>query len=177
MAFAECLHRVVLNTWQLLPGPEGTVNLKEKNVMQVQVSGLPQGAVVLRMERIGLSGVGNGPWKQSCDYAIVNPVGDVDRVLLVELKRTLTDEAKGLEQLRRTLPRLKHLRSLCRIDCGNELADSEIRYALVAAMGNPRLDKQPVKRTRSPQKKRHKGIEASLHIVARHTCFARLWGD
>lgn len=176
MALAECLRRVVLDRLQL-PAPEGTVNLKERNAMQVQVSGLAQGSVVLRMERIGLSGIKNGPWEQSCDYAIVSPAGDIDRVLLIELKRTLTDEAKGLEQLRRTLPRLKHLRSLCRIDCGDGLARAEIRYALIAGKGSPRLDKQPVKRARSPQTKQHKGIEVSLHIVAKHVCFGRLWSD
>lgn len=177
MVLTECLQRVVLDKWQLLPEPGGTVSLEERNVMKVQVSGLTEGSVVLRMDEIALSSVKNGPWKKSCDYAIVSPDGDNVRVLFVELKRTMTEEVKGLEQLRWSLPRLEYLRSLCRIDCGDGADQAVVRYALVAEKGNLRLDKQPVRRRRSPQTKQHEGIDVALHIVAKRAHFSRLWGN
>lgn len=149
--------------------------LRERNVMQVQVTGLATDSLVLRMEKISLSGIKDGRWKQSCDYAIVSPGQDFDRVLFIELKRTLTDEEKGLEQLLWSLPRFEHLRSVCRIVCGSGTEQARMRYALLAARGNPRLDKQPIKRKRSPRTKQHKGIEVALHIVGKHESFDRLW--
>ncbi len=101
--------------------------------------------VVLRMDKIALSSVKDGPWKKVCDYVIVSPSGGNVRVLFVELKRTMTEGIKSFKQLRWSLPRLEYLRSLCRIHCGYEADQAVVRYALVTEKGNPRLDKQPVK--------------------------------
>ena len=178
MAFTDCLRKVVLDRWQRFPDPGGTVKLVEPNVMWVRVSGLSQDSVVIRPHKIALSGVKEGPWKQSCDYVIVSPDGDTVRVLFVELKRTLPNKLKkGLEQLRWSLPRLEYLRSLCRIHCGGEPDRIVVRYALVAEKGSPRLDKQPIRSRGSPETKQHEGIEVGLHIVAKHERFSRLWGN
>ena len=151
VTFMECLQRVVLEDWKLLPESGGTVSLEEPGVMKVQVSGLTEGSVVLRMEGIiALSGLDKGPWQRSCDYVIVSPDGDNVRVLFVELKETMTNQIRGFKQLRWSLLRLEYLRSLCRIHCGYEADQAVVRYALVTKKGNSRLDKQHVKHGRPP---------------------------
>ena len=177
MAFTDCLREVVSDRWQRSPDSEGNVTLKEPRVMSVQVSELSQYSVVVRPHKLSLSGVKNGPWKQSCDFIIVNPHGDTVRVLFIELKHTLNNERKGLEQLRWSLPRLEYLRSLCHIHCGDRLERFEVHYVLIGKKGSPRFDKQPVRSAGSPETIQHKGIEVGLHIVSRHVRFSRLWGN
>lgn len=178
MAFPDCLRKVVLDKWQRSLDSVGTVTLKERNVMLVQVSGLSQESVVIRPKKMALSSLENGPWEKSCDYVIVTQDGKIVRVLFVELKGTLNSNSdKGLEQLRRSLPRLKYLQSLCRIHCGEGPDRIEVRYALVAEKGSPRFDKQSVRSDGSPQTKLHKEIEVGLHIVSNHISFQRLWGN
>ena len=153
-----------------------SVVLRERKVMKVEVLDLSPGAAVVRLDRIGsLSGLHDGIWKRSCDYMIVSPSGDGVHVLFVELKRTLTDETAYLEQLRRSLPLLKYLLWICRIECRSDPGRLEVRYAVIAARGSPRLDKQPVRRPGSPQIKKYKDIEVSLHIVGQRIGFDRLW--
>ena len=176
MTIVECLRKVVLNKWQRVPEDDETACLEEPGVMQVGVSGLTGNSLVLRIGMVVLSGVKDGPWKKSCDYAIVNQDGDTVRILFVELKKTLAEELKGLEQLRWSLPRMDHLRSLCHVGGGGSY-QTEVRYALIASRESPRLDKQPVKRRRFPRTKQHRGIEVSLHVVAKQENFSRLWGD
>lgn len=186
MALADCLRKVVEDKCQQSPDSGGTVKLKEDNGMSVEVSGLNQDSVVIRAEKINLSGLklkkerkkGSWPWNKKCDYIIVNPDGDTVRVLFLELKKNLNNNTyKGLEQLRWSLPRLEYLWSLCRILCGDEPDRPEVRYALVAEKGSRRLDKQPIRSRGSPSTIQHEGIEVGLHIVSNYTWFHRLWGN
>ena len=147
--------------------------------MTVEVSGLGGDAVAVRLDqRLGsLSGIKEGPWKKQCDYVVVSPAGSTVRVLFVELKKTLTDNSDGLEQLRRSLPWLKYLRTLCRIECDATLKNSAVRYALIAARGQQRLDKQHVKAGEPALTKSYKGLDITLRIVASSVEFSELWGQ
>ncbi len=131
--FEVCLQKILDQQKILKPiKPDGTVVLREENVMKVEVSNVVSDAVVLNLRKIGsLSGIKDGPWKQTCDYAIVSRGSKKVRVVLVELKKTLNvEETKGFEQLRRTLPLLKYLRSMCTLECGPYPEQFEVRYAL-----------------------------------------------
>ena len=147
--------------------------------MTVVVSGLGGDAVAVRLDqRLGsLSGIKEGPWKKQCDYVVVSPAGSRVRVLFVELKKTLTDNSDGLEQLRRSLPWLKYLRTLCRIECDATLKNSAVRYALIAARGQQRFDKQHVKAGEPALTKSYKGLDITLRIVASSVEFSELWGQ
>ena len=147
--------------------------------MTVEVSGLGGDAVAVRLDqRLGsLSGIKEGPWKKQCDYVVVSPAGSTVRVLFVELKKTLTDNSDGLEQLRRSLPWLKYLRTLCRIECDATLKNSAVRYALIAARGQQRFDKQHVKAGEPALTKSYKGLNITLRIVASSVEFSELWGQ
>ena len=103
--------------------------LREKGVMKVEVSGLLADTVAVRLDQgLGsLSGIKEGPWKKQCDYVVVSPTDGTVRVLFVELKKTLTENSDGFEQLRRSLPWLKYLRALCRIECDALIRNSAVR--------------------------------------------------
>ena len=177
MTLAVCLQKVVAGKAMELMNPDGTVVLKEKNVMAVEVSELTPDAVVLRIGRLGsLSGVKDGRWKQVCDYLVIDRGDGKIRVLFVELKRTLSDSSKGFEQLRRSLPLFHHLRSMCAIECGPDPQPLEIRYALVAARGSERLDKQRVRANQPLPSKLHEGIRIAVHISGSRVGLNRLWG-
>lgn len=176
MAFVDCLREVVEDCYQQAPDAQGILNLKEKSVMKLQLSGLGSGTVALRIEKLGFSRfLKGGKWQSTCDFAIVCPENGVIRVLFVEMKETLREGGKGFEQLRRSLPKLEYLKSLCRIHCGNHLEKVFVRYALVTAKGGERLDKQPVKYKSQVSVERHKGITVSIH-TGEHVDFSRLWG-
>ncbi len=144
--------------------------------MKVEMWDLTADTVVVRLNRINhLKGLKDGPWKRICDYMIVSENADRIQVLFVELKKTLTEESKAFEQLRRSLPLMQYLRALCRIESGIDSRQPEVRYVLIAQRANPRLDKQRIRSTVTPVKKQHEGIEITLHIAGGTVKFEKLW--
>ncbi|MDE2677550.1 MAG: hypothetical protein OXI76_06560 [Gemmatimonadota bacterium] len=135
----------IMKNGLLVPIKDGWVELHEPKVMTVVVAELPDGATVIDMRKFGsLSGIRNGPWKQSCDYLLVCRTGGIDEVVFVELKRTLSDEEKAKEQLRWSLPYLDHLRSVCRIEYGASPRRVPARYVIIGKRTTPYLAKQRV---------------------------------
>lgn len=123
--------------------------LPDNKVMKVEVTGIPSGVIAIDMDRIGhlQKGVKNSDCKQICDYLLVCEFDDRDVAIFVELKSTLNlDEKKPMEQLRRSLPLLDYLRSVCRIHHGLKSYRSvDARYSLIGAKNSPRFDKQSVR--------------------------------
>ena len=180
MTFPACLRQILHERILESPTRDGSVLLREKGVMKVEVSDLAANAVTVRLDqRLGsLSGIKDGPWKKQCDYMVVSPVGDdTVRILFVELKKTLTENSDGLEQLRRSLPWLKFLRSVCRIEGDTTSINSEVRYALIAERSQQRLDKQHVKPGGPALTKSYKGLDITLRVVASSVGFSELWGQ
>ncbi len=159
----------------LLPG--GEVPLKEHRVMKVIVAGLPDDATVIDLDRIGsFAGIEPGRWKQACDYLIVYHDGTQDSALFVELKKTLGDRATdGHEQLRRSLPILRYLETMCAIHF-NAMASRRsalVRYALIGNRGSRRLDKQRVRARGAPRVEPYKGIQV-VSVIGERVAFASL---
>ena len=94
--------------------------------MAVKLSGLAADTIAIRLDRTGMSGLRDGPWKKCCDYLVVYQAGDTTRALFVELKKSLSD-SDPFEQLRRSLPWLKYLRSMCEIESGSSFPEPEVR--------------------------------------------------
>lgn len=161
----------------LVPIKDGQVELREPNVMTVLVAGLPDGATVIDMRKTGpLSGIRDGPWKQSCDYLLVCRTGGGDEVVFVELKRTLSDEQKAKEQLRWSLPYLDHLRSVCRIEYGASPRRVPARYVMIGKKTTPYLAKQRVSGDPALPNVSHHGI--TIHrLVGSRLRFSWLKGD
>ncbi len=166
----------ILADGALIYPPTGRdVTLKEKNVMTVIVAGLPKDATVINLNRIGkLSGIQDGIWKRACDYLIVFHDGAQDGALFVELKKTLggggTD---GREQLRRSLPILSYLQTMCALHFPTDAPPATARYALIAERGSPRLDKQPVRASNTPQVEEYKNIRV-VSVIGERVAFDSL---
>ena len=115
--------------------------------MVVDVTGIRWRATTIRIDRIGgLSGLSQGDWNQRCDYLMVIDKGGTYCAAFIELKKTLDEDRKPWEQLRRSLPFLEYLRWLCCIHFDDATPpDIEVCYAVIGERGQLRLDKQAVK--------------------------------
>lgn len=167
----------IMKDGALVPIEDGRVELREPKVMTVVVAGLPDGAKVINMRKIGrLSGIRDGPWKQSCDYVLVCRTGGGDEAVFVELKRTLSDEEKAKEQLRWSLPYFDHLRSVCRIEYGASPRRIPARYVMIGKRTTPYLAKQRVSGDPALPDVSHQGIK--IHrLVGSRLRFSWLKGD
>lgn len=167
----------IMKDHALVPVEDGRVELREPNVMTVVVAGLPDGSTVINMRKIGrLSGIRDGPWKQSCDYLLLCRTGGVDEVVFVELKRTLSDEERAKEQLRWSLPYFDHLRSVCRIEHGASPRRVPARYVMIGKRTTPYLAKQRVSGGHALPNVAHGGITVRRLVGARLR-FSWLKGD
>lgn len=176
MSFPACLRTVLSDKIKDSAEPLGSITLREKNVMVVELFDLAADTIAIRLDRIGLSGMANGPWKRCCDYLVICQAGDTVRALFVELKKTLSD-SDPLEQLRRSLPWLKYLRSVCEIESGSEISEPEVHYAVIALKRHPRFDKQRVKQGGRPETLSHEDIQATLALGASRVQLRQLWGQ
>ena len=86
-----------------------------------------------------------GDWNRCCDYLLIYQEGDKYHAMFIELKRSLAEKEFGKKQLRRSLPILDYLRSVCKIESGVEEEILSVKYILIAEKSSDRLDKQPVK--------------------------------
>ena len=167
----------IIKDGALVPIKDGRVELREPKVMTVVVAGLPDCARVINMRKIGrLSGIRDGYWKQSCDYLLVCRTGGGDEAVFVELKRTLSDKWKGMEQLRWSLPYLDHLRSVCRIEYGASPRRVPARYVMIGEKPSPRLAKQRVSGGHALPDVSHEG-NAIRRLVGSRLRFSWLRGD
>ena len=162
---AACVAKIVKEDRLSYPTNDGSVVLREKDVMKVGLSTLATDAVALRLDRIG-----------NLSVLIVNRVDERVCVLFVELAKTLS-ETKGrkYDQLRRSMPLLRYLCAVCAIECGGDLGGFSVRYVLVAAKGTEKLDKQPIRAVRQLPTVEYEGITIARRIVSSTVAFEQLW--
>ena len=145
------------------------VTLREREAkMSIDVTGVKWRTTTIHIDRLGgLAGLDQGDWNQRCDYLMVIDRGGTYRATFIELKKTLDEAPKPLEQLRRSLPFLEYLRSLCCIHFDDAAPVAvDVRYVVVGERAQQRLDKQVVKaRPGQPVwTKLHRGIAASAFL-------------
>ena len=175
MSLLCCLRCVLKGTHLVEPNSTGEVTLEEPKKMEVRVSGLDENVVVVCLQEFGRPcAIEDGAWTQCCDYLIVRRDTDTVQALLVELKSHMKRARHGFEQLRRSLPLVSYLVSLCRIECRDEFRSPRVRYALVAKKGN-RLDKQRIRPGGALPSARHAGIEISQTVGRSSVRFSELW--
>ena len=91
-----------------------------------------------------------GDLKKICDYLLIGQADDNDYAIFVELKKSLReeteDEDKPKEQLRRSLPILEYLLSVCSVEYDDTgKSDLVIRYILIAERTIGTFNKQGVR--------------------------------
>ena len=154
------------------PATEGCVRLRQAKVMEVEVVELPPDVTVIAVEKLGeLSGLKQGEWLQTCDYLLVFSQGGQDHAVFVELKKTLDgDRTRAMEQLRRSLPLLDYLLSVCRIQFDGVPGGVAVRYLLIGEKMRARFDRKPSV-SAGPERnlftEKHKDITVSTYIGSR----------
>ena len=123
---------------------------KDRNVnMTVEIVKASETITLIRLDKVQhLSAIREGRGLTVvCDYLLVTQAGGKYHVVFVELKKTLNDEIKPREQLRRSPPLLDYFLSVCRIDTGLRLPESEfeVSYLLIGHEWNKHVDKQSVR--------------------------------
>ena len=160
----------VLRNDRLRHVTDSQVRLREREAnMWIDVTGVRWRATTIHIGRLGgLSALSKGDWNQRCDYLMVIDKGGTYRAAFIELKKNLDDEDhKPREQLRRSLPFLEYLRSLCCIHFEDTApAEIDVRYAVIGERGQLRLDKQAVKANPAQPvwTKPHNGILVSAFL-------------
>ena len=144
--------------------------MNERGANTLTVTNLPISSAVVEIGCLQhLKGLKDGPWKQICDYLLVIPTGNLWYAVLIEMKETLGhgQKEKGKEQLRRSIPVVKYLESLCTIQAEQRDWEVVMRYVVVAEKESPRLSKE---RTRvadagSPRsREKYKGISIAFFV-------------
>ena len=157
--------REVLKAKAKVPVKAGVVLLKEKQgkktIMQVTLLDVPEGVTVINLEKIGeLSGV-HGKFTSKCDYLVLFPEGEAEAAVFVELKKTLEEGSRGLEQLRRSPRYLAYLKTICSIHFDGDAERTRrvaIRYLLVGERTTELIAKQNVSDPQALPVAEHKGI-------------------
>ena len=128
MSLASELPAVVEDIALASSNADGVLLEEEESEMRVQVvTSLPIAAI-----RLGKAGVGHAPRLKAGtglnrigDYLLVVELNGDTYAILVELKKTWDPRAR--EQIRRSLPLLEYLRSVCEVERGARFANTRIR--------------------------------------------------
>ena len=125
--------------WKIASGT--TITLKEKESGQeVEIPYAPQPVIIMSPEsimspRICLSILKEKRnLKKSCDYMLIAKFRGKHHAILIELKKTLPSErsSEAQEQLRRSLPLLQYLLSVCCVENEKNIPEPHISYVLIA---------------------------------------------
>ena len=170
--FAELLQTVVRDRHQARithSADESNVVLREPQAnMRFKVTDVPSSWTIIRIGRLHhLSGIKDGRWKKICDYLLVIPDGRTAWALLVEMKKTLSDAEPAMEQLRRSVPVVSYLQSLCEIESEKPMRVA-VRHVVLAEKAIERFDKEPTRMTTGVQSQKvtYKGNQVET-IVGR----------
>ena len=146
----ECLQKILQDRClEDKVAADNSIRLKEPRAgMNVDIHGdINSPFLAIRLRKVShLSCLSDGPWKQICDYLLIARVDGNNHAIFIELKKSMTDEAKPLEQLRRSLPIWHYLHRVCGVELGNTL-EFNVSYAFIAEKFSKRLDKQRTRTT------------------------------
>lgn len=179
MNLPDLLCQITASASQVQVSESHEALLVEPKEMQVRVTAIPSGSVILRLEDFELANLNQGNWLRCCDFVILNTQGKQLQALFVELKKTVRSKnfVRGCSQLRWSLSRLNYLISLCRLlNKKLRIGSVEARYVVVTQDDKRRLNKQSV-RGRSNSSTAYQGIYVNCHTVRRNsvTQFQYLW--
>ena len=132
--------------------PSGVVTLRDhQSKMEVELIGVSTPFLAIRMSKLmHMRALRDHPdVKKICDYLLIGQSDDSDYVIFIELKDKLREKDDPKEQLRRSLPVLKYLLSVCEIEAEHDFndwkSDLTLRYVLIAEQSSGRLDRQGVR--------------------------------
>ena len=176
MAINSVLESVLIEDVVETPSKDQTITLQEKDAnvdMEVEIVTQSASVIAIRMSaKNHLPIMQDGPWKQVCDYLLVVESADEIHAVFIELKKTLTQEKKPREQLRRSLPFLAYLLSVCKIENSSiQTTSLNTTYFILGKKLNEKIDKESVRINpdRTIEKEQYEEIEISTSTRKRFT--------
>ena len=176
MAINSVLESILIEDVVEKPSKDQTITLQEKDAnvdMEVEIVTQSASVIAIRMSaKNHLPIMQDGPWKQVCDYLLVVESADEIHAVFIELKKTLTKKKKPREQLRRSLPFLAYLLSVCKIENSNiDTMRLNTNYFIFGIKKGERLDKGSVRISpnRMIEKEQYEEIEISTSTRKRFT--------
>ena len=117
--------------------------LREKKVMTVKVVEVHNDVTVINLNKIGSLGGVKSIYHSRCDYLILCQSCTAVTAIFVELKKTLSQERKALEQLRSASPYLSFLTDLARVvgTVEQQLPSIAVQHVLIGSRVTPLLNK------------------------------------
>ena len=141
--------------------------------MEVQVVALSPHVTAIRTSECGhLSALGEGPWRKMCDYLLIITSDCEIHVIFVELKKTLKPNKKetAQEQLRRSLPFLDYLLSVCEVEGSNvEKTRITTKYVIIAERLRKISKGRGLSKARKALTEHYKGIDIAMFDTTRLT--------
>ena len=141
--------------------------------MEVEVVALSTHVTAIRMSECShSSALGDGPWRKMCDYLLIITSDCEIHVIFVELKKTLTPNRKetAQEQLRRSLPFLDYLLSVCKIEGSNvEKTQITTKYVIIAERLRKISKERGLSKARKAVTEHYKGIDIAMFGTTRLT--------
>lgn len=176
MAINSVLESVLIEDVVETPSKDQTITLQEKDAnvdMDVKIVTQSASVIAIRMSaKNHLPIMQDGPWNQVCDYLLVVESADEIHAVFIELKKTLTQEKKPREQLRRSLPFLAYLLSVCKIENSSiQTTSLNTTYFILEKKLNEKIDKESVRINpdRTIEKEQYEEIEISTSTRKRFT--------
>ena len=177
MAINSVLESVLIEDVVETPSKDKTITLQEKdqNVdMEVKVVALSAPVTAIRMNRLSHLSVlqEKGDLKKICDYLLVVESADEIHAVFIELKKTIKKEERPREQLRRSLPLLEYLLSVCKIEDNSlDITRLNTNYFIIGEKSEERIDKGWVRISpnRMIEKEQYKEIEIATSTRKRFT--------
>ena len=173
MTLIDCMKKIIDDGYLRCALSEGhrIVELEEKDKqseMKIAIREVPASFLAIQMTG-HLSQLKRGKkgqdWNKICDYLLLYQEEDKHHAIFIELKKSLAGKESSKKQLKRSLPILDYLRSVCKIESGVEEEILSVKYVLIAEKSSDRLDKQPVKVNPSETiEERYEGIPIRIFI-------------
>ena len=145
--------------------------------MSVHLVVVHNDVTVINSEKLGsLGGVKTG-YQSRCDYLVLCQASNNAKAVFVELKKTLREKKKGLEQLRRSSPYLSFLTELSRVvgPPRERMPSIAVRHVLIGSRVAPLLDKRRLGDSQVLPDKTHRGITVR-RLVGERLRFSKLVG-
>lgn len=171
MAINSVLESVLIEDVVETPSKDKTITLQEKDAnvdMEIKIVTQSASVIAIRMSaKNHLPIMQDGPWKQVCDYLLVVESADEIHAVFIELKKKLAQKGRASEQLRRSLPLLEYLLSVCKIEDNSiDITRLNTNYFIFGQKKGERLDKDSVKINpdRTIEKEQYKEIEIATSV-------------
>lgn len=168
-AVAECI-----DPDGLLKPDNGVLLLQEKQAeMRLEVDGIPDTIAAIHMREVEhLRGVRKGYLDKKCDYLLIAQIGGQIHAIFIEMKKTLHHESEyPRKQLVQSLPILRYLQSMCKVEHGfsDSASRTAVHFWIVGEKYSKHWDKQPVRANPRGRVERvsHKGFDIAMFVGPR----------